>query len=113
LLLYSCTEDAPVRKQKVEFELSVVPLAENAAGRVQSPSEIPAGAKLRLSLETSAGEEIFNLEDFGLLRVGDNVITPAIELSPGTYVITDFMIVNAADEVLFATPRSTSPLSRF
>jgi hypothetical protein len=113
LFCFSCTEDAPVRKQKVQFELSVVPLAENAAGRVQSPSEIPANAKLRLSLETSAGEEIFNMEDFDLLRVGDNVITPAIELSPGTYVITDFMIVNAADEVLFATPRSTSPLSRF
>ena len=113
LVCFGCAEHTPIKKQQVQFELAIVSTDANAGGRVQSPAEIPPGAKLRMSLKTSEDAEVFEMQDFELLRVGNSVISPAIELTPGSYKITDFMIVSVGDEVLFATPRSGSPLSQF
>lgn len=113
LVCFGCAEHTPIKKQQVQFELAIVSTDANAGGRVQSPAEIPPGAKLRMSLKTSEDAEVFEMQDFELLRVGNSVISPAIELAPGSYKITDFMIVSVGDQVLYATPRSGSPLSQF
>ncbi len=46
-----------------------------------------------------------------LLKVGSKYITEPIALHAGDYAITDFMLVDADNEVLFATPQAGSPLA--
>lgn len=48
-----------------------------------------------------------------MLNIGGAIISKLIELIPGSYKLTDFMLVDASDEVLFATPRKGSPMAMY
>lgn len=113
IMLFGCHDDSSSSKEIVQFELELLERLTGDAGRTSAASDIPPGAKLRLSIKTTSDITVFSLQDFDLLRVGESVISPPIELASGGYWITDFMIISSNNEVLFATPKNDSPFSKF
>jgi hypothetical protein len=103
----SCDDkNVSLEKSKVQFSLNAPTSSE---GRLRD-IDLPDDARLRLSIKRSSGTPVFSDHEIGVLKAGNGYMTDLLELMPGTYVITDFMIVNDS-EVLNAVPKSQSPLS--
>jgi hypothetical protein len=112
-LLLSCSEDdGTLQKESVQFTFDLKQLADEG-GRVRSANEIPSGARLLVSIKTNTDVPVLTYEEVELLRLGDAVISRPIELAPGSYKLTDFMLVDASDEILFATPRKNSAMAKY
>lgn len=106
--LQSCSDQGvQPQKQKVQFTFSNEATSDN--GRAMD-TNLPENTRLRVSIETSAGTPVFSNHEINVMRAGGSYMTDPVELMPGIYVITDFMIVNE-NELLYATPKAGSPLS--
>ncbi|MBL0745352.1 hypothetical protein [Chryseolinea lacunae] len=93
---------------KVQFTCSFSAL-DIAGGRVET-GESPT--TLLLSLQNNAGAPVITRKEIKLLRVGNSFLADPLELAPGYYRITDFLLVADPSVVLYATPRGNSPLAR-
>jgi hypothetical protein len=108
--LQSCDDHGTQpEKQKVQFTFSTGTTSDN--GRAKD-TDLPENTRLKISIETSSGTPVFSNHEIEVLKAGGSYMTDAVELMPGTYVITDFMITNDG-ELLYATPKAGSPLSAF
>lgn len=106
--LQLCTEEGEtLAPEKVQFTITLP--AGIDAGRIQA-TELPTS--LLLSLETSAGVPVFTFKEINLLRVGESFITEPLELTQGSYKITDFLLVADSSRVLYVTPKAGSPLAK-
>src|SRR5688572_1281465 len=101
-------EDERITPGKVQFSFNAKSNG-NANGRTQD--DFPAGSYLLVSMENSSGVEIFNKERMDLLTMGDGYISHPVELNPGSYEVTEFLVVSPYNEVLYATPKAGSPLA--
>jgi hypothetical protein len=100
LFLQSCTEQGVQReKQKVQFTLSPV----STSGRT-SEINVPENAHAIISVASSNGTSILSDHEISLFKSGDFYVTGPVDLTPGGYVITDFMIVNDSED-LYVTPK--------
>ncbi len=109
-VIQSCDDNgAQLAKQKVHFTFSASDPSDDGRGK---DIELPEGSRLKLSIEASNGTSVFDDHELTLMKAGDSYIADPVELMPGGYVLTDFMIVNEG-EMLYATPRAGSPLSAF
>jgi hypothetical protein len=106
-LLISCSEDEqPQVKQKeqVQFELGI-PSTENSDGRTAG---IPPGAKASITILTPEGPSSQTLD---ILAFGESFLTAPIELTVGAHKLTDFLVLTADNEVIYAAPKEGSPLA--
>ena len=109
LCVQSCDDQSvQLEKSKVQFTVSPGAASQGKARDIQ----LPENARLRISIESSAGKQVFSDHDVQVLKTGNGYMTDPLELMPGTYAITDFMIVSDS-EVLNAAPKSESPFSAF
>ncbi len=109
LLLFSqCAEESePYMTESIQFAFK----ATGAADDGRTANELPAGSSLVISVTKSTGEQVLDHQKIELLKIGDDFISLPIELAPGQYKLTDFLVVNDLSEVLFATPKTGSPLA--
>jgi hypothetical protein len=108
--LQSCDDQAAqLKKQNVQFTFSTE--AASANGRAKD-TDLPENARLRVSIETSAGTPVFTNHEIDIIKAGDSYMADPVDLMPGAYVLTDFMIVSN-NELLYATPKAGSRLSAF
>jgi hypothetical protein len=109
LCLQSCNDGSvQLERQKIQFTFST---GSTPAGRAKDV-KLPENTRLRISIETSAGASVFSNHEVEILKAGDGYIAAPVELLPGSYVVTDFMLVHES-EVLYATPKSGTPLSQY
>lgn len=109
LFLQSCNDNvAQFEKKKVQFTLSP---ASNDNGRV-GDIDLPENTRLRISIVSNNGTSVFSNQEIPVLKIGTDYITDPVELMPGAYAITDFMLVNGS-AVLYATPKNEAPLSTY
>ncbi|HEY5747770.1 MAG TPA: hypothetical protein VIU12_16970 [Chryseolinea sp.] len=106
--LQQCKNDGadPAALQKVQFRFGL-PASAPSGGRTQS--SLPTA--LLLSLEDGSGTPVYTFKKINLLQLGSDMITEPTQLSPGTYTITDFLLVDNDDAVLYATPKTGTPLA--
>ncbi|GAA5042110.1 hypothetical protein GCM10011506_44710 [Marivirga lumbricoides] len=91
---------------EVSFSFALNESNENGRNMI---SNIPAGSVIQLSIQTQEGTEILTREQVGILSFNDSYATEPIELVEDTYVLTEFIILDAAGDVLYATPIAGSP----
>ncbi|AYB32618.1 hypothetical protein [Chryseolinea soli] len=104
--LQTCKNDTdPVGLQNVQFSFGLRPQPSGGRTETAEPSA------LLISLENSAGDPVFTHKRINLLHVGTSVMTEPIQLPTGTYNITEFLLVDDAGSVLYATPKVGSPLA--
>lgn len=104
ILSQSCVEDTEPGQQKlgVAFSLS----SDN-----QMISDLPANSKLVVNVQSQTGESIMEFAEVQFQLSDDGFVTRPIDLPFGNYAITDFMIVNENDEIIYAVPKSSGTLA--
>lgn len=114
LLLVTCADqdDTALQKEKIQFTFDLTQMSDEG-GRVKSANEIPDDARLLISIKTNTDEPVLTFEEVELLQMGSGLISKPIELVPGSYKLTDFIVVDASDEVLFVTPRKGSSMAKY
>jgi hypothetical protein len=78
------------------------------AGRVNHIDEI---SNVVVTIENFDGTLVHDLMKLTLVQFGDQFVSEEIELLPGAYRITKFMVRDADNNVLYATPLAGSPLA--
>jgi hypothetical protein len=108
MFLPGCNREEDPALEKVQFTFSATS-SSTSGGRVAFG--FPEGTTLLLSLEKSTGESVFTKRSIPVQQFGESSITEPLELSPGTYRITDFMIADKNGAIQYAVPKSGSPLA--
>ena len=109
LLITSCEEEPPEQKeQPVQFTFSGEQLAEN--GRL---ADLDDARAIVISIENSSGETVLNMEKIDVYKLeGTNYtqkfISKPVSLTPGDYEITDFLVVDENNNVIYVTPKEGS-----
>jgi hypothetical protein len=106
LMLQSCMEEQKLGHEKVKIKFS---LASGSDG--SSTKGIPDGSSLMINVETGSGEPVLENKTITFTKEGSTYVTESLDLPPGNYVITDFMMLDGNDEVQFAVPRIDAPLA--
>jgi hypothetical protein len=102
-------EDQMPIKGKVQF--AVAPVAESSSGGRVMSHPFPDGAYISLSIETATGTSVYSLERIDLIQLGSGYVTVPLELTEGSYRVTDFFVMSEGGDVLYATPKEGSPLA--
>jgi hypothetical protein len=107
LFLQSCTDQgSQFEKQKVQFLLCPTSITGAAADDIA----LPENARARISVTSSNGASVLSDHEISVFKTNGVYITDAVDLSPGAYTITDFMIVK--DSVaLYLTPKKGAELT--
>jgi hypothetical protein len=100
LFLYGCNENDATTQQAVSFKISVDQLA-------TSTDEL----SLQITLKDLNGNTLPTYERIVLERSGEKYKSTSIALANGRYTIEEFLILNQNQEVVYATPRKSSPLA--
>lgn len=112
LIVVNCSNDEKIPLQgKVQFAVSIATKSSDG-GRILTQS-FPDGAYIALSIETASGASVYSLKRVELLKLNNAYITAPIDLTEGSYHLTDFMILSKEGEALFATPKEGSDLAVF
>jgi hypothetical protein len=108
VLFISCSDEEGqnTKKEQIQFTFDIAS-PESSSGRTDT--ELPAGAVLHVTI-TKDGTTTSQSFELALLKMGDGVITEPIEIVPGRYAISDFMI-RVGSEIIYATPKRGSPLT--
>ncbi|MBT1703697.1 hypothetical protein [Chryseosolibacter indicus] len=105
--LQSCN-DQSVQFEKKKIQFTLVPTT-SSNGKTDG-IDLPENTRLKISIASSNGAVIYSNQEIPVLKVGNGYITDPLELIPGGYTITDFMVVKDS-EVLYATPKNATQLS--
>jgi hypothetical protein len=73
---------------------------------------LPEGASLLISIEDAAGNAVFTLKKIDLISFGGQYTSAPLKLENKDYNLTDFILVDENNAVIYATPRSGSPFAR-
>lgn len=87
--------------------------------RLSSPSSVSNSGRISdevlsqviISLETPSGEMILTSEKVDISKFGEGYVSSPVILPVGSYEITEFLVVNTNNEVVYATPISGSALA--
>lgn len=113
VILYTtgCREEESIQQGNVQFSFSSVNT--DQADARQQLTDIPAGSFLRLTVTKANGDSVFTSKKIALIKTGNDLLTDPVKLPKGGYVITDFMIVDPQDSLLFAIPKRGSDLAKW
>jgi hypothetical protein len=74
-------------------------------------NDLPPESALLVSMETPAGETIYDLKEIAFHAENGIFSTSALDVQPGEYKITEFMVVDNEGQVLYTIPDAGAPLS--
>src|SRR5690349_9310835 len=103
----SCDPNDPELIRKGSLSLGITPEDKNGSGRAQG-TEYYA---IVVSIEDTHGKAVETDLTLTLLQFGEGYMTNALQLAPGNYRITKFLVIDQANTVVLATPREGSSLA--
>lgn len=102
--MIGCAEDAAVNTSDDPLQLNFK-LSED-----QNTAALPAETSLIISMESASGESVYSLENISFSKSGSGFTTEGLDVKPGNYVLTEFMLVDAQGKIMYTIPYSDSPL---
>ena len=101
--MFGCAEDAAVEDPlRLSFKV-------NSADN-QTVSDLPAETSLYVSMETPGGDPVMTMQSVPFTKDGAEYTATGLDLAPGSYVLTEFMLVDGQGDVLYTIPYKDSPL---
>lgn len=110
ILMTSCTEEENRDPAKANLTFSFA-LTENKEGRT-ADGQLSPGASVLLSIESSNGALVLDQHKVLIQKDANGYITRPVHLPLGSYDLVEFIVVDGSEEVLYATPREGSVLSK-
>ncbi len=108
--LMACGADEPQEEQEgqITFTIENV-LNQKSGGRTEADAADITYALI--TIENDQGDVVMDREQVNVSPFGDGFITDPVTLITGDYNLTEFILMNDADEVIFATPLAGSDLA--
>jgi len=111
----SCEKKAASDSEKGKLEITLditdeTDLSKSGAGIFSDSSEI-VSYHLMISMEDQGGNSVMNDSLIPLYKFGTDFISEEIELKPGEYKLTKFMVIDPSGVVMFAAPVEGAPLA--
>ncbi len=105
ILFSSCRHDDGIGDQPVDvrFDLAIKDIN---GGRLAN-TEVPD--KILVTVEDNLGNIILDNSIIDLISFGDGYASDPVELLPGNYVVTSFLVLNSDDVAIWAAPLEGSP----
>jgi len=103
-LLASCSKEEQTGKLSFGLEMS-------GDATLKSTTSGEGVVAALVTIRDAAGMVVFEKEYLELIRFGDQFVTRSLSLPVGEYTLTEFMLVSAQGNVLWATPKEGSPLA--
>jgi hypothetical protein len=110
LMLHSCDKPDEVTPSKASATFTFSKKQKSTDGKISSTA-VPAF--ILVSIEDINGKEIIKDKKLALHTFGESYVTEAIELTPGDYKLTKFLVQDAANIVIYATPLESADLESF
>lgn len=108
-VFYACTTEddsnAIKAKEKIQFSFD---LKSSTSGRVK---DVPPGSTLIISVQDENGTPVFSFKEFELYQLSGQFFTEPIELSVGNYTVTDFLVIDRTDQIIYVAPKEGAPLA--
>jgi hypothetical protein len=106
--MMGCRENEPAVPGKIRFTLSAGVVTDPAGRTLAS---LPQGASVYVSIRRVSGDEVYTLQQVTLLKMGDAYVSEPLALPGGNYELTDFLVSNAAGDVVYATPKEGADMA--
>ena len=108
VVLISCNKEKEVLKDsggqlQLAFQERINEL--KSAGIVSTTDSIYAAV---ISIESQQGEKVFNMKTVELLNMNGHYISAPISLNAGNYKLTDFLLKDKNNRILYACPKEGS-----
>lgn len=110
-LFSSCNEESGEPPQPGKFSVGLSETRTGAPEAGRTTEDLENLTKVLVTIETSGGELIHDLTELTLVKLGTGFISEELPLMPGSYRVTRFLVADADNNVLYATPVEGSPLA--
>jgi hypothetical protein len=107
LIMVSCSDQQDPVSEQQEIQFGVNISTGSSGGRA---ADVPAGSKLLISISNQSGV-VFTRRSVSILKMGGSYLTEPVSLPTGRFSLTEFLVVNEEDEILFAVPKTGSQLA--
>ncbi len=105
LLIIGCKED---NNDLANVDYTFAFSLQNANGRISSDYAVKS---ILVSVTDNNGNEIYKLKEIKVYNFDGEFISEPISLIPGNYSVTDFLVIDENQNVVYVTPKSGSPLA--
>jgi hypothetical protein len=110
LVLISCQVQEKLETNPGTIKFSMQSVVRNEGGRI---TETPTPASVLISIEDESGNTVEDNKKLTLYSLGQGFVSESLQLIPGSYKLTQFMILDENDIVIYATPQEGSELAEF
>lgn len=104
LICIRCSEDPEPLQKKVSIDFTV-------SSGDETLSDLPQDSRLVLNIQTTTGEPVMEYQEVKFTSSKNRFSTEPLGLPYGNYVITDLMIVDNNDDILYAAPKLPGSLA--
>ncbi|NVO09905.1 MAG: fibrobacter succinogenes major paralogous domain-containing protein [Bacteroidales bacterium] len=112
LLYYSCSKDdiKPNKKEgSVEFGFSLKAPSHSGVQKSSMKTLAVEPAAIVVSIKKANGNSAYNMQKVDLYNMNGYYISKPLSFLPGSYTVEQFFVVDAAGNVMYATPLQGSP----
>jgi len=109
-MIFSCQSESPVTPVNGIVQFSWTNKSENKGGRI---AESSTAAAVIISLTDDQGNVVEDKMKLPLYAFGDSYISENLSLNSGNYKLTEFLVLNADDKVIYVAPLEGSAQAQY
>ena len=107
--LISCEKTNTDQKGKLEFAMEINQgTLKGGSAEIKDTGDVYRSWHILLSVKNETGEYVMEDEIIPLMVFGDGYITGKIEMTPGKFQLTKFLVVGPEGNIVYAAPREGS-----
>jgi hypothetical protein len=105
IAVFGCAEEAATPEDPFRLNFKINPTEGNV-------TDLPPEASLLISMESETGEPLYSLENIAYTKTPEGFTTTGLDVTPGNYTLTEFMLVDGTGKMLYTIPYEASPLTQ-
>src|SRR5690606_7148733 len=117
LLVQSCQEDdtdTPEENGKVVFSFDTTTSNKSSALKnLTTEKSVEDAVAILISVEDAGGVSVYEQKRIDLTNINGQYLTSPVSLSPGSYSITEFIVVDALSNAIYLTPKEGSEYASY
>lgn len=76
----------------------------------ESITNLPSGSKLVLNIQSQSGEPVMEYQEVAFQLLNNEFVIDPLDLTFGKYTVTDFILVDENDDIIYAAPKDSGAL---
>ncbi|AZQ64690.1 LamG domain-containing protein [Flammeovirga pectinis] len=105
--IFSCEDKVEINESQIVFNFDQT--ASNGRSSIADDNEVPTS--VLISIEDESGNEVYSMHSLTLYSFEGELLSEPLPSLPGNYHLSEFLLLNDNQEVIYATPKEESPLA--